>query len=272
MQNKNLGRIIVGLLLVLSVLLTARVEAQNSPVYWSGRAGGYEYRWTARDLTATSRASEKVAYSVAAALKGEKGNRAPDAVEPEDHYEVSFFPLSVVGSLLSYERDYYWEGGAHPSGYESFVTVDVRQPGKRVRITDLFPAAQVRRALLADGVVRRVLARERITPPPTLDGLIKALSFKQFGGDDDDMYVFPGTLLETFAFHHVENGKVAVRFLLPHGTEIYRFRHTQLGILLPIPARLKPAFSDAATGKSGALMQSLHRTTKNRNSSLVLIE
>ncbi|MBC7805100.1 MAG: hypothetical protein H7145_03010 [Akkermansiaceae bacterium] len=272
MQKKNFGSVIVGLLLVLGLAFIARVEAQTSPVYWSGRAGGYAYRWTARDLTATSRPSGKVAYSVVAALKGEKGNRTPDAVEPEDHYEVSFFPLSVVGSLLSYERDYYWEGGAHPSGYESFATVDVRQPGKRVRITDLFPAEQVRRALLADGVVRRVLAREKVAPPPTLDGLVKALANKQFGGDDDDMYVFPSILLEAFAFHHIENGKVAVRFLLPNGTEIYRFRHTQLGILLPIPARLKPAFTDAATGKGGALMQSLQRMTKGRSSSLVLVE
>ncbi len=257
-------------------VVSAPVLAQTLPKtrYWTGSSGGFRYRWTTRDLAATDAATNHPVYSVVAALKHEMKSDAADIgeVSPEDHYEVSFFPLSVVGSLLSYERDDYWEGGAHPSGNESFVTVDVRHPTRAVRVNELFPAAQIRQSLLSDPIVRRVLAREKITPPATLDGLVKALASKEFGGEDDDMYQFPANLLETFAFHHVENGKIAVRFLLPHGTEIYRFRNTQIGILLPIPARLRSAFTQASTGKSGALMQTLRKTTADRKSSLTLLE
>lgn len=280
----------VPIILLLGMLSVTRAEAQtlapiptgakqppSKTLYWTAKADGFTYRWTARDLTAANIRTGKPAYSVVQALKKELGpsiaaDYAKDEVRPEDHYEVSFAPLSVVGSLLSYERDDYWEGGAHPSGYESFVTVDVRKPGKPVRLDDLFPAEQIRQALLSDPIVRRVLKREKIAPPATLNGLVKALTNQIFGGDDDYMYAFPGSLLETFAFHHVENGKVAVRFLIPHGSEVYRFANTQIGILLPIPARLKPAFAQAASGKSGVLMQSLRRTTNGRGSSLVLVE
>lgn len=281
-------RCLTLLLLILATSFVTRAEAQTSvpiptgekrntskSVYWTSRSGGYIYRWTGQDLTATNASTKKTVFSVVQALKKEFGNPTPDdadTIDARDHYEVSFLPLSVVGSLLSYERDDYWDGGAHPSGNESFVTVDMRKPTRPVRLTDLFPPEQIRQALLNDSIVRRVLKREKITPPATLDGLVKALANKYFGGDEDYMYSFPEGMLESFAFHHVENDKVAVRFLMPHGGEVYRFQNTQLGILLPIPARLKPALTKAAANKSGALMQSLRRTTKDRSSSLTLIE
>lgn len=242
----------------------------TEPAYWVGHSGGYVYRWTKQDLTATDATTKRPVYSVTQALKQEFGKPEPDD-SGFSHYEVRFVPLSVVGSLLSYERDDYWEGGAHPSGNETFVTVDVRAPKHGVKLTDLFPAEQIRQALLADRIVRRVLAREKIAAPTTLDGLVKALANKEFGGEEDSMYRFPEALLEDFAFHHIEGENVAVRFLLPHGTELYRFRHTQLGLLLPIPARLKSAFAQAEKGKAGALMQTLQRITARRESTFIVV-
>jgi hypothetical protein len=84
------------------------------------------------------------------------------------------------------------------------------------------------------------------------------------------VYVFPANLLENFAFHHVENGRVAVRFLLPHGAEIYRFRNTQIGILLPIPDRLKAAFAQASGPKNGTLMKALQQTAGDRWTNVIL--
>lgn len=270
------------LFFVLGMAIVPPVAAQTgsakggttpAKAYWAGSSGGFNYRWTANDLTATDAATKRTVFSLAQSLKREhKLDSAEVETRPEDHYQVSFLPTSVVGPLLSYERNDYWEGGAHPSGSSRFATVDVRSPKRLVRLTDLFPAAEIRQALLSDGVVRRVLTREKIAAPPTLEGLVKALAFNQFGGEDDDMYRFPENLLENFSFHHVENGKVAVRFLLPHGTEIYRFRVTQIGILLTIPARLQTAFAQASTGKSGALMQTLQKTPGNRASSLTMLE
>lgn len=226
------------------------------------------FRWDERDLTATQASTGKPVYSVLESVKQEFRKSAPD--DYLNYYDVSFAPLSVVGPYLSYQRKDSWSGGAHPSGDERFVTIDVRSPKRRVRLTDLFSAESVRAALLKDPVVQRVLHREKIAPPPTLDGLLKALINQQFGGDDDLMYFFPPHLLEDFAFYHVENGKVAVRFLLRHGSEVYRFRTTQLGLLLPIPGKLKTLFAQAAAGKNGVLMQSLKRSAGDRLTTSVL--
>lgn len=258
------------------VLLTAQLPAQTptakrakpGSVFWTSKADGVIYRWTEKDLTATVGAAGTPSYSVAHALKKEFGK--PEADNGYSSYEVSFQPLSAVGSLLSYERDDYWDGGAHPSGNESFVTLDVRNPKHALKLTDLFDAAQIRQALLSDPVVQHVLTRDRIAPPPTLNGLVKALAIKEFGGDEDCKYGFPENLLSDFAFHHIENGKVAVRFLIPHGAEIFRFQNTQLGILLPVPATWKAAFSQAANGSAGAMMASLQKIGKDKKSSLVL--
>ena len=258
------------------LLLTVSLQAQSPPadkhkpvgsLYWSGHTGGYAYRWTERDLTATADSSGKPVFSVARAVKQAFGK--PDADNGYTFYEVTFWPLSTVGTLLSYERDDWWDGGAHPSGNETFETVDMRNPTRPVKLTDLFDAGQIHRALLADSIVQHVMTRDKIAPPPTLDELVKALAGKEFSGEMDGMYSFPEGLLTDFAFHHIENGKVAVRFLLPHGSEIFRFHHTQLALLLPIPAALKSAFLQAA-GKSGMMMQSLQRTTRGRKSTLTL--
>jgi hypothetical protein len=246
----------------------ATVQSAASSFHWDRRSAGYSFGWDGRDLTITNAATRKPVYSVAQALRREFGKPAPDDVFT--YYEVAFAPLSLVGPYLSYQREDSWDGGAHPSGSERFVTVDARDPKRAVRLTDLFPPDVIRRALLADPIVRRVLQREKIAPPATLDGVLKALSGRFFGGEDDSKYSFPSNLMTDFAFHHVENGHVAVRFLLPHGSEIFRFQNTQMGILLPIPAGLKTAFIQAAAGKSGALMQTLQRPGRTHRASLVL--
>jgi hypothetical protein len=263
---------IVGI--VAGISLFAQTPAGKKPAagsaYWSVKTGGVTYHWTDEDLTAAIGSTPMPAFSVVHALKKEFGK--PDADNGYSYYEVTFLPLAAVGSLLSYERDDYWDGGAHPSGWESYVTVDVHNPTQHLKLTDLFDATLIRQALLSDPIVQHVLTREKIAPPPTLEGLVKALASKEFGGEGDSMYSFPDGMLNDFAFHHIENGKVAVRLLLPHGSEINRFHHTQLGLLLPLPERWKSALTQAASGESGALMQSLQRVTRNHRSTVVLQE
>ncbi|MES2461381.1 MAG: hypothetical protein V4671_12430 [Armatimonadota bacterium] len=249
-------------------LSAAKAQSSGTRINWTCTSEGYRFLWNAKDLTAAKISTGKTVYSVAEAVKREIGKPGTDDVFT--FYQVDFAPLSVVGSYLSYQRDDSWDGGAHPSGNEQFVTVDVLNPRRRVRLTDLFPAETIRKALLADTVVKRVLKREKIPTPATLDGLVKALSGQFFGGEDDGKYAFPPNLLEDFAFHHVENGSVAVRFLMPHGTEIFRFQNTQLGILLPVPPRMRTAFAQASAGKNGVMMKSLPNS--DRKTELVLYE
>ena len=260
---------------ILTFSLGAQAQASSAAkhnsakaVYWSSRSEGIIYRWTEQDLTAI--VMGKPVFSVASLLKKEFGKQ--DADDVLTFYEVTFWPVSVVGPFLSYERDDYWDGGAHPSGGETFVSVDTRDPKQHLKLTDLFEAASIRGALLSDPIVQHILTREKIAPPPTLEGLVKALSNKAFGGEMDGMFRFPNEFLDDFAFHHIENGKIAVRFLLPHGSEINRFHHTQLGLMLPIPARWKSAFLQASTGASGAMTPSLQKTAHGRKSSVILMD
>jgi hypothetical protein len=71
---------------------------------------------------------------------------------------------------------------------------------------------------------------------------------------EDGRYYLPDDFLRHFAFHHVEGNKVAVRIGLSHGAEVWRGHLTQMGLLLPIPARLSRPLEAAAKGREGFLM------------------
>ncbi len=241
-------------------------------VYWHGVSGGLQWRWTSDDITARNGAG-RLAYSVKRTLKQEAKVGAEHDTDVNSYWEVNCRMLSVVGSLLSYERDDYWEGGAHPSGSEAFIAFDASNPGKPLALTDLFPDAQILRALLADPIVQRVRKQANLKDTPATSAqLAKQLAEQTFDAADGINYSFPPDLLRDFAFHHIENGKVAIRFCLPHGSEIYRFHHTQLGILLPIPAALRPALTRASHRQEGYLMQDLPKIARTAQTKVVLIE
>jgi hypothetical protein len=158
--------------------------------------------------------------------------------------------LSVVGSIVSYEEfeGTSCEGAAHPSAITLYAAVDAAHPGKKPRLTDLFPDADVLRALLSDAVVKKHAPK---TPPKTTEALVKALE----SSDPECEYSFGGDLLNRFAFHHVEGQKVAVRIGLSHGCEVARGKLTQLGILLAVPPALQQALERASTRAEGFLMR-----------------
>jgi hypothetical protein len=65
---------------------------------------------------------------------------------------------------------------------------------------------------------------------------------------------------------YVEKGRVAVRISVPYGSEIHRGQYTQLGILLPIPPRLRQALAAAANRQAGFLMQDAPKLTRGQTS------
>lgn len=252
---------VLGIVLALTGIAGAKAAAR--PVtYWSGRSGGYSWRFTTQDVTAAGR---RPSLSLRRKLVG----KAFGELDGYSAYRISVEPLSLVGSLLCYRRDDYWDGGAHPSGAVGFDHVDAARPTRKLRLTDLFPDAAVRDALWNDKIVRRALANTGLkTKPATAAKLVERLAFQRYADKEEVEYTFTKDLLSQFAFHHLEGNRVAVRLCMPWGAEIYRFRSTELGILLPIPARLRQPLQAAAAGRSGFLTREARRRWKDRDTTL----
>lgn len=254
------------IILLATVLAAAAVPVSaqkgGEKVYWTGSSGGYRWRFTSRDITASKAGAP---FSLARRMYP----RPPD-MEGLTAYANNVTPLSLVGSRISFRQDVYWEGGAHPSGAITYTTVDVSRPARPVRVTELFPDAAVRDALWADPVVRRTLAKAGTTrKPATAAALVKALEMKSFGGEDDGKYQFSPDLLSRFCFHHLEGNRVAVRLNVSWGYEINRFQSTEIGLLLPIPASLRGPLQRAAAQREGFLARSVRKRFENQPVTLV---
>ena len=159
--------------------------------------------------------------------------------------------LSVVGTLISYQLDYYHEGGAHPSYGSYYKTVDLERGKKPITLTMLFPEKDVVKALKGDRVIKKALSKERGRGKGI--GTLKSLLAHIDGGCKMSFLSIPSS----FAFHHVKGGEVALRIGLPHGCEVMRGTFTQLGLYLPIPKALKGSLARAVWEKS--LMKNLVR-------------
>jgi hypothetical protein len=259
----------LSIILIVDVYLAAAGSAPAKPqkvrTHWTGRSGGYAWSFTSRDVSAVQ--GRRTALSLRQALFPSK----PD-MEGLTAYETTVRPLSLVGSLLSFRRDDYWSGGAHPSGDISYTTVDAARPKRRVKLTELFPDAAVRDALWKDAVVRRVLGKVGVTTAPAAAAaLVKKLELQTFGGEEGFKYGFRADFLEGFAFHHLEGDRVAVRLCVPWGTEIFRFQSTEIGLLLQVPTSLRSSLQRAARGEEGFLMREAKRRFGDRSATLVSI-
>jgi hypothetical protein len=191
--------------------------------------------------------------------------------------------MSVVGSIISIQDHYYLgcEQTAHPSGSSRFIAIDLSKPTKgvarrpensdytlpdnAVSLAEIFPEEDILRALLADSLIKKALANsEKPDTPRTLAQLLEAFRTEVSVAEDErSCFSVSDELLTRFAFHHIEGDKVAVRLGLS-GTAVCREFLTQIGILLPIPASLKSALTNAAAGKEGFLMKDQKRISGGR--------
>lgn len=71
-----------------------------------------------------------------------------------------------------------------------------------------------------------------------------------------------------FALHHVEHGRVALRFSLGHSFEVCRGMMIQIGVLVPASARWEAAVRAADARRSGYLMKDVARIAGNRGTVL----
>lgn len=260
---------------LISAELPASLPAP-SDLFWSGQSGGFTITWTSHDIVARqSDLTGSVVFSARAWVENQWRQTLQAIREDQEllkqlidlkmecyqHAELTI--LSIVGPVVSLQIDQDgYCGGAHPYSLQSYVALNLARPVSRgpnntdqlfekaAKLTDFFPESEVFGALLNDTLVQKALNRSE--QPRTLAQLIKARRGIAVGDCD---YWMTDDALTQFAFHHIKNGKVAVRLSLPHRVETCRGQSIQLGLQLPMPDPLKTALSRAASSKEGYLMK-----------------
>jgi hypothetical protein len=172
--------------------------------------------------------------------------------------------LSIVGPLLAYRdsSEDYAAGAAHPISGQRVVVRDLSRPEASPRLTDLFPEKQVVAALKADRWVRRFasadgeFARARTTVD--LLATLNPSRARNWDSDEQDCTAdvsFDDSFGTMFYFHHVEKDRVAVRIVVPPGSEWCNRAPgpVEIGILLPIPQGLRAQVEKAGRGEAGFL-------------------
>lgn len=282
--------------------LQVRIEAESPEiVIWTGVSGGFEIRWTTRELYAASPA--KTANFFEPIVKKEFTDFAeqPFAVREDlnpgaDKCEyLRFFQVvSIVGTLVTFEDDYaVFCGGAHPTATSRFSTIDLtksgvmtyesgkdrpadeldlRNLGNGVKLTDYFSEEDILQALLTDSTVKKAIESSKDSQQPTSLTEVAEFFRKNYYAlriDDSSLNLRPD-FLTRFAFHHVKGNKVAVRIRLSPTSQAEHALRKHLELLLPIPEVLKEPLTNASQRQEGFLMKDASKIAKDRTTSLTV--
>lgn len=242
-------------MLMSSVVMVALLAAPAQPLKWKVSGSDIIFEMTATDLRGLRGGKE---------VFGLQSRKAEflSHFEPEEGVDMStwegaqsFKVLSVVGPWVSYETSNSgYTGGAHPYESTSYGTEDVTKDKGAFSLLDVFPEKQVLEALKADGFIRKhIQDAAAFKSATTVEGLMESLE----AGDDCVGFQYGGleSVKRSVAFHHLEGNKVAVRISFGYDNEACRGRHFVVGVLLPIPASLRPALERAARREEGFLMK-----------------
>lgn len=228
---------------------------------WSGDPSGAPVFSISALLAAEKKKFDEHAQELAQALAGPDPPRYGEATYDQ---AVTFEVLSIVGPLMTYREsgEGYEPGTAHPTRYEVLHVLDLARPRAKPSLLDYFSETQMVAALKADPWIRKFANPERgFRRAATLQELVDALDpewaqEKAEPGDCAfDVSFGRGGLVEQFYFHHLARDRVAVRIEVAPGSEwCNRVQGTQeVGLLLPIPARLREALLKAQSGQAGFL-------------------
>ena len=229
----------------------------ESALIWSGHEGPFSLRWSQADILATREG--KTVFSARATAEHDVRE-----FDQATEYSRKLALLSVVGSVMSFSDTSYCEcGGAHPISEARISTVDLERPGQPARLTDYFAEAEVVRAILADSLVQKAIGAKGKEATTLKDLVGLSISTKTCS------FVIAPDADSRFAFHHVEKGNVAVRLALSHDVEACRGQMAQLGLLLPIPERLRKPLEAASSGQEGFLMKDATKRSEGRSTALV---
>lgn len=257
------GLPLAGLLCVAAALVATASEARAQAVYWRGRSGGFDVTWSARDISARRVSDGLLVFSARAVADhewAEMHGEHDDEVSVRE-YEVRYRLLSVAGSIISLEEATYCDcGGAHPISWTRFVSYDLARGTvtlpHAIPSTEVVPEAALLRALTADRLVGQAMDSAHVHSFASLRALVQALQTQAIQPSSDDCaYAIGEEFPAGFALHHVENGRVALRFSLGHSYEICRGRMIQVGVLVPPLPRWSGAIAAADARRAGYLMQ-----------------
>jgi hypothetical protein len=261
-------------------------EPATTPVIWTGESGGFIVTWTTADIQAVraERPSQTIFSVTPLAQQGFDAFAAllkeSDSADESQHctYERQFRLMSVVGSLLGLEDEVYTfcEGWAHPAVETRFTAIDLAKPGQTAyasaaglppvdvdlarlgniaTLTEFFPEPAIRRALLADAILKQMWQALGNPPPPSTLSEIPQVLADRSVEVGNCLFRFPADFLTRFVVHHVARGRVAVRIGLPPNAGACRTQHAQLGILLAVPDALQKPFRLASSGQAGFLLR-----------------
>jgi hypothetical protein len=255
----------ISLLLLGSLFLGAPAAAAQQTI-WRGRSGGYDVAWTDRDISARRASDGALVFSARRISDAEWAEMRGDHDEdvPVKEWERQYRVMSVVGSILSLEEAEYCDcGGAHPILSTRLVSYDLARSTvvrpHEVRATDLVPEPELLRALTADRLIRQGMDSAHVRSVSSVAMLTKRLELTEIQPPNDECtYGVADSLATEFALHHVESGRVAMRFSLSHYVEVCRGRYAQVGVLVtPVP-RLLPDLMAADARRAGFLMKDQH--------------
>jgi len=240
-------------------------SARAQAVIWRGRSAGYDVTWSDRDVSARRASDGVLVFSARRITDAEWAGmeREHDAEVPVREYERKVRLLSVVGSILSLEEATYCDcGGAHPISWTRFVSYDLARGTaarpRPVAATEVVREAVLLRALAADRLIRQAMDSAHVRSFASLRALTEALKTHAIQPAAEDCTYGVGEEFPTeFAFHHVESGRVAVRFSLGHYVEVCRGMMIQVGALVPALPRWDAAIRAASTRRAGYLMKDL---------------
>ncbi|HYH82899.1 MAG TPA: hypothetical protein VEX86_24105, partial [Longimicrobium sp.] len=209
-----------GIALLALALASLAEPAQAQQTIWRGRSGGYDVAWTDRDISARRASDGVVVFSARRITDAEwtQMQRDHDDEVPVKEYERKYRLLSVVGTVLSLEEATYCDcGGVHPILWTRFVSYDVaRGTAARphaVAATDLVPEADLLRALTADRLIRQAMDSANVRRFATLRALTAGLEQTPIQPPGEQCTYGVGEAFpSSFAVHHVEYGRVALRF------------------------------------------------------------
>jgi hypothetical protein len=249
---------------------SARSERRS---IWSGDSAGFAVRWSSSDILVTRIGLKgPPVYSARAVAERDWKERASETSNMTCGEERDVEILSVVGPVMSVldSTGGYCEGTAHPWAVSRYVAIDLEKSTAATvvgaRLTDYFSERDVLAALLADRLVKASVSSSKRPSPTRLTELLTVTAeFPIRVGDCE--FELDERSLSSFAFHHLQKDRVAIRLALPYRHEACRGLVAQLGLLLPLPERLKEALARANVRRAGFLMKDQDKVSRGLSTS-----